>query len=129
LRDAGDDLARDRYIQPTAGKVVEKEQRLGALRQQVVDAHCDEVDADGRVPAGIDGDLELGADAVIGGDQDRVLEASGLEVEQGAEAAEVYPCARPPGGYGQRLDSLDQRIARIDVDTGIAVGDGGAVVP
>ena len=63
------------HVELAAGEIVEEEQRLGALRQQVVDAHGDEIDADGGVPAGVDGDLELGADAVVGGDQDRVLEA------------------------------------------------------
>ena len=39
--------------------------------------------------AGFDGELELGADAVGGGDQHRVLEAASLEVEQAAEAADA----------------------------------------
>jgi hypothetical protein len=26
---------------------------------------------------------------------------------------------------GQRLDALDQRVARVDVDTGVFVGEGG----
>ena len=89
--------ARRLHVELAAGEVVEEEQRLGALHQQVVDAHGDEVDADGGVPAGVDGDLELGADAVGGGDQDRVLEARGLEVEQRAEAAELGVGARPAG--------------------------------
>ncbi len=38
--------------------------------------------------AGVDRDLELGADAVGGRDQDRVLEAGGLEIEQPAEPAD-----------------------------------------
>ena len=81
-------------VELAGGEVVEEEQRLGALRQQVVDAHGDEIDADGVVPAGLDGDLQLGADAVVGGDQDRVLEAGPLEIEQRAEAAEVGIGAR-----------------------------------
>ena len=43
-----------------------------------------------------DGDLELGADAVIGGDQHRIGEARRLEVEQPAEAADLAVGARPP---------------------------------
>ena len=46
---------------------------------------------------GVDGDLELGADAVVGGDQDRVAEAGRLEVEQPAEAAELGIGAGPRG--------------------------------
>ena len=46
--------------------VVEEEQRLGALADDVVDAHRDEVDADGVEAAGGLGDERLGADAVGG---------------------------------------------------------------
>ena len=129
LGDAGDHRARHLHVELSAGEIVEEEQRLGALRQQVVDAHGDEVDADGVVPAGLDGDLELGADAVVGGDQDRVVEARPLQVEQRAEAAEIGVGARPARRLGQRLDGLDQGVAGIDIDAGVAVGDGRAVVP
>jgi hypothetical protein len=74
------------------------------------------------VLADVDGDLELGADAVGGADQDRVLEAGGLQVEQRAEAAQAGIRAGAAGGLGERLDGLDQRLAGIDVDAGIAVG-------
>ncbi len=93
--DAGDHGGADFRLELAGGEVVEKEQRLGALHHQVVDAHGDEVDADGVVTAGFDGDLDLGADAVIGGDQHRVLEAQRLEVEQPAEAADFG--VRPQG--------------------------------
>jgi hypothetical protein len=73
------------------------------------------------VPAGGDREFELGADAVGGGDQDRIRVARRLEVEQRAEAAQ--PRRRPGarGRLGERLDRLDQGIAGIDVDAGIAV--------
>ena len=45
-RDALDDVGGDRDVEPLADVVVEEEQRLGALHQDVVDAHRDEVDAD-----------------------------------------------------------------------------------
>ena len=38
--------------------------------------------------AAVDGELELGADAVIGGDQQRIAIARRLEVEEAAEAAQ-----------------------------------------
>ena len=76
----------------------------------------------GAVPPGLDGEHQLGADAVGGGDQDRVAEAGRLEVEQRAEAAEAAHRAGPVGGAGERLDALDQRVAGLDVDAGVAIG-------
>ena len=93
--DAADDRGALVGIELAGGEIVEEEQRLGALHDDVVDAHGDEVDADRVVLAGIDGDLQLGADAVIGRDQHRIGEAGGLEVEQAAEAADLAVGARP----------------------------------
>ena len=87
--DAADHRLGHAEIELAGGEIVEKEQRLGALHDDVVDVHGDEVDADAVMNAGLDGELELGADAVGGGDQHRVLEAASLEVEQAAEAADA----------------------------------------
>ena len=70
--------------------------------------------------AGFDRDLDLGADAVGGGDQDRILEAGALEVEQSAEAADLGVRARPRRGPHQRLDQLHHAVAGVDIDAGIA---------
>jgi len=70
---------------------------------------------------GVDGDLQLGADAVGGGDQQRILEAGGLGVEKGAETAERGVRARARGGAGQGRDGFDQGIAGIDVDARVLV--------
>ena len=101
------------------GEIVEEEQRLGALHHQIVDAHGDEVDADRAVNAGLDGDLELGADAVGGRDQDRIGEAGRLQVEQAAEAADLGVGAAPPRGAHQRLDQIDHARAGVDVHAGL----------
>ena len=55
--------------------VVEEEQRLGALADDVVDAHGHEVDADGVEATGGLGDERLGADAVGGRHEHRVAVA------------------------------------------------------
>jgi hypothetical protein len=72
--------------------------------------------------SGGDGDLQLGADAVVGGDQQGVAEACGLEVEKATEAAESGVGAAAGGRAGQGLDGLDQGVAGIDVDTRVLVG-------
>ncbi len=82
-RNAADDRGTLIGIELAGGEIVEEEQRLGTLDHQIVDAHGDEVDADGVVLVGVDGDLQLGADAVIGGNEDRIGEACGLESRTG----------------------------------------------
>ena len=72
---------------------------------------------------GLDGDHELGADPVIGGDQDRIAIAAGLEVEQTAEAAERRIGAGPRRRARQRLDRLDQRVSGRNIDARIGIGD------
>ena len=125
---AGDDAGGDLHVELAGGVVVEEQQGLGALGQQVVDAHGDEVDPHGVVQAGLDGHLELGADAVGGRDDQGVVVAGGLEVEQGAETAERRVGAGAAGGLGEGLDALDQGGAGIDVDAGRAVGQAVGVV-
>jgi len=75
------------------------------------------------VLAGGDGDLELGADAVGAGDQHRILVAGRLEVEDGAETAEIRGDARAPGRGGERPDGLDEGVPGVDVDARVLVGE------
>ena len=119
-----------RHVEPPRREVVEEEQGLRALHDEVVDAHRDEVDADRVVAAALDGDLELGADAVVGRDQDRVDEAGALQVEEAAEAAEIGVRTRPACRPDERLDRLDQPVPGVDVDARLAIRDGrgGALV-
>ena len=119
---AADDLDADLRIELAGGVVVEEQQRLGALHDQVVDAHRHEIDADRRMQPALDRDLDFGADAVIGRDQDRIAEAGGLEVKQPAEPADLGIGPRPARGAHQRLDLVDHRIAGIDVDAGLGIG-------
>ena len=65
---------------------------------------------------------QLGADAVIGGDQHGIAEARRLQVEQAAEAADLGLGAEPPRRAHQRLDLLDHAVACIDVDAGSGIG-------
>ena len=92
LGDAGDDRASPRRdLELAGGEIVEEEQRLGALHDEVVDAHGDEVDADRVVLAGVDRELELGADAVGGRDQDRIAVAGRLRGRRGRRSRRAPP--------------------------------------
>ena len=111
----------DLRSEPSDGEVIEEEQGFGPLHDDVVDAHGHEVDADRVVAAGLDGDLDLRADAVIGGHQHRIAEPRRLEVEQTAETADLGVGAGAAGGAHERPDGLDHGVAGVDVDAGLRV--------
>ncbi len=92
--------------------IVEEEQRLGALRQHVVDAHRHRVDADGVVLVHGEGDLELRTHAVGAAHQDRLLVTEGRQVEHTAERPDA---AHPTGALGRchmLFDAPDHFVAR-----------------
>ena len=69
----------DTHIQPSpgnyelaGGEVIEEQQRFGALHDQIVDAHRDQVDSDRIVAVMVDRQLDLGPDPVVGRDQQRI---------------------------------------------------------
>ncbi len=112
------------HIEPAAGEVIEEEQRLGTLYQDVIDAHRHQVLADRVVAVPLEGQLELGADAVGARHQHRFAIFL-RKLEQRAEAADAGQHFRPHGAPGGRLDAFDQRIAGIDIDAGVAIGERG----
>jgi|GEM_PF-833421 len=122
LGNAGDHGASRREVELVAGEIVEEEERLRSLHDEIVDRHGDEIDSDRAMHSGLDGDLDLGANPVIGCDQHRIAEAASFEVEESAEAAKRAVRARSGRGAGQRLDRFDERIARGDIDASLPVG-------
>src|SRR5581483_11407587 len=95
--------------------VIEKEKRLGAAGDKIVDAHGDEIDADRLVLVEIESQLELGADAVGAGDEAPAAPLD-LEREQSGEAAD---------GGRALADMLDELVGEADVDSGFLVGEHG----
>jgi hypothetical protein len=77
----------------------------------------DQVAADGIVHAGQEGDLQLGADAVGGRDENRVLE----DAFQGKEAAELADLL-DPHALDHGLDPLDCLVAAVNADPGLLIG-------
>ena len=123
LGDPRDHLGSLLRHEPRGGVVVEEEQRLGALDDEIVDAHGDQVDAGDTMPPALRQKLELGADAVGRGDQDRVAKAGLLQIEQAAEAADLGAGARPRGAAGERRDGAHQSLAGVDVHPRLAISD------
>ena len=124
LGDAGNDECGLLGVEVSGGVIIEEEERLGALDDEVVDAHGDEVDADRVEEPGLDRELHLGADAVGGGHQDRVGIAGGLEVEQAAETADRAIGAGALGRADRRLDQVDEAVSGRNIDAGIGVAGG-----
>src|SRR3546814_4300249 len=122
--DRGDDTFGDARVERAAGIIIKEEQRLGALDDQIVGTHRDEIDADAVVPIMVDREFELGADAVIGGDEQRIGETRGLEIEQAAETAQNGVGAGPARGAAKRCQRLHPRVARGDRNAcvGVAIG-------
>lgn len=101
------------------------------MDDEVVGAHRDEVDADRIMFAAVDGELELCPDAIVRGDQERVVEPRRLQVEKAAKSAEISVSSGAAGGARHGGDHPHQRIAGGDIDArlGISIGAaGGAFV-
>ena len=108
VADALDDLAGQRGVVAAHRHVVEEEERLGPGAEAVVDRHRDQVDPHRGVPAGGEGQLQLGADAVGRGDQDRVAIAPRQEPDLVVEPEEPRESARPVE-HPRRVRPAEQR--------------------
>ena len=122
-RNSADHACSGIDIEPSAGEIVEKKQRLGALHQDVVDAHRHQIDAYRVMAPERKGHPQLGADPVGARHQHRLAVAFG-HLEERAKAADAGEHTLAKRAARHRLDALDQGIAGIDVDTGILVGKG-----
>ena len=113
-------------VELAAAVVVEEHERGGALDDEVVDVHGDQVDADGVVLLDGLGDGELGADAVDGAHEDGGVGVSGGgEVQFTAEAADLGIRAGAGGAGDGLLDLFHEVVAGLDGDAGLGVGHGG----
>ena len=110
-------------LQLAGGEVVHEEHGRGALHGDVVDAVVDQVGADGVVQVHLEGELQLGADAVHAGDQHGVEVFLLVDGKQPAKAADLAQHAAVKGLLREILDALLGAIGALDVHTGIGVGD------
>ncbi|MGF6655670.1 hypothetical protein OKW34_006260 [Paraburkholderia youngii] len=107
-------------IELAAGEIVEEKQRLGALHEDVVDAHRDQILADRVVLVQLERETQLGADAVGAGHEHRFLVLL-RHFEQRAESTDAAQHAVAQGLLGKGLDGVDEGVARIDVHAGVAI--------
>ena len=123
LGDAFNHIGGARHIELAAGEIVEEKQRLCALHEDVVHAHGHQVDAHGVVNIPFKRQFQLGAYAVGAAYQHGVLILF-ADFHQRAEAAQAAQHFGAHGALGKGFDVFDQLVARIDIDTGIAVAEG-----
>ena len=122
-RDAFDHARGAVHFQLAGGIVIQKKQRLGALHHQIVDAHRHQILAQPIEQTGINGDLELGADAIRGCHQYRILETCGRQVEQPAEAAQIGVCAAAARGTGGGRNARHQRFTGVNIHAGVFISE------
>ncbi len=120
MGDTFDDPFRHVHVQPAGGVVVEEQKRLGAGDQHVVHAHGHEILADVIVPVVIDGELELGADAVGTRHQDRLPVALGHRGQR-CKAAEAGELFRPLRCFAGGRNAAYQLVTGVDVHPGVTV--------
>ena len=117
-----DDLCHVLGLDVADGNIVQKEERLGARSQNVVDAHGDQVLAHRLVTVHDLGEDELGAHAVGTADQDRVfhiLKRGGRE--QAAKATDAADNLGTVGILNHLLNSVDGAAALGGIDAGILI--------
>ena len=127
VADPADDLARQLGIVAAHRHIIQKEQRLGARAETVVDRHRHQVDPHRRVPAGGKGQLELGADAVGRGDQHRVAigprKQADLVVQPEKPGKSVLPVDHPRrvSAPQVRPDPRNRIRIRLEIHPGRAI--------
>src|SRR3546814_1528898 len=92
--------------------IIKEKQRLGALHDQVVRTHRDQVDADPVVLARFDREFQLGADAVVRRNEQGVVEPRRLQVEETAKTAQVGVGTGTARRTGER--SEDRKSTRLN---------------
>ncbi len=121
--DAFDDGVEDLLVDMVDGDVVEEEEGLGALDDEVVDIHRDEVDSDGVVFVHLDGEVDLGSYAVGACNEDGVGVVVFeelfvvVEAEESCESSGVVDDSLAVGPAEEGTDGSDELVAGFDVDS------------
>ena len=108
--DTGDDLFGNVRRKPPRRQIVEKEERTGALDQDVVDAVVHEIVADRIVSTAHEGNLQLRADAIGARHEHRLLEAITIQFEESAERSDLR---QTPGVNVARASCLMRRTVSL----------------
>ncbi len=105
-------------------QVIHEKQRRCALHGDVIDAVVHQIRADGVMHLHLEGDFQLGANAVHARDQHRIEILRLVNSEQAAKPADFAEHAAGEGFVGEVLDPLLGAVGAVDIDAGVGVGDG-----
>jgi len=109
-------------VKPPAGEVIEEKQRFRALNEHVIRAHGDEIDADRVMLVQLMGQHQLGADTVGAGYQDRFPVAARRQGKEATKATKACKHFGPLCAFDERLDTIDEIVAGVDINSGILIG-------
>src|SRR5215475_8565227 len=109
-------------IKLAADKVVQEEQRSGALSDDIIHTHRYKIDADAIVLLHHERHFELGPNAIGGRNQHRMTIASTLEIEERAKSADAGEHSRALSSGRYLTDAAHQFITCFDTDAGFGVG-------
>ena len=122
IGDAGDDFRHGFGLQLADRDVVEEEQRLSAGGEDVVDAHGDQIDADGVVLARHLRQLDLRSHAIGSRHEDRIGHLlRDFDREQAAESADVAANLVAIRTMNRILDGVYRASALCGVDARFGV--------
>lgn len=123
VTDSAYELFEELGVVFSEGDVVEEEEWFGPEAQAVVDAHGNEVNADGVKHTGVNGHFNFGADAVCSGNEDGVLPLTEcIESEESGEASGQVHDAWGEGASHQGRQFLHRLFVEFEVDAGRSVG-------
>lgn len=123
VTDAADELFKELRVVFSESDVVEEEERFSAEAQAVIDAHGDEVNANGVESTCVDGDFNFCADTVGSGDEDGVLPLTEcIKSEESGEASgQIHDTWRERTSH-QCRQFLHCLFIEFEVDAGRSVG-------
>ena len=120
LGDPRERLFRQVRVLLPHGEVVEEDQGFGPLHHQVVHDHRDAVDPHDIEAGEEGGELQLGADAVGSGDEDRFVVALG-GLEEAGEAPYGGEHLGPEGPASDILHPVDEAFVLFEVHAGASI--------
>ncbi len=120
--DAGDHFLRLCHGQLPGRKIVQEEQRLRTAHRNIIHAHRHEINTDRVVLVHHEGNLQFRPDSVCSGNEYGLFVFACLKAKKPAKASEVGQNFWTERRTNERLDAIDEFIARIDIHTSIAIG-------